>query len=317
MRRFLPLAPVLAPLLIGAAAPAPFSVDGRGYRSFDAALDAIGDRTGTILVASGVHHDCAVQTRGVVTFKAARPGTAILDGKTCEDKAALVLRGRGSVVDGLVFRGFVVPDGNGAGIRTETGSLTVVHSMFLDAQQGISGGTNALPRRIAIDHTTFAGLGQCRTSENCAHSVYLIDPGSVSVTNSRFERGTGGHYLKLRVGHATIEGNSFDDSAGNDTSYMIDLANGGTGSIRGNSFVQGAHKDNKGTLIAVAAEWRMYPTDGLAIAGNTAMLAPGAVKPVFVRDWSHGRLAVGANRLGEGITPFAQQTASPPRAPGT
>ncbi len=301
MRRFL-----LAPLaLVAAAPPAPFSVDGHGYRTLDAALAAIGDRTDTVVIAPGVYRQCAVQTRGVVTYRAARPGTAIFEHETCEDKAALVLRGRGSVIDGLVFRGYAVNDGNGAGIRSETGDLTVVDAMFLDSQQGIGGGFPGR-QRIVIDRSTFAGLGQCDQSANCSHAVYLITGGSVTVTASRFERGTGGHYLKLRVPSATIADNSFDDSEGNGTNYMIDLANGGSGIIRGNVFVQGAHKENASTLIAVAAETRMYPTAGLAIDGNTASLAPGAGRTAFVSDWSHQRLAIGANRL-SGLTPFVSR----------
>src|SRR3546814_8146658 len=44
---------------------------------------------------------------------------AIFDGVTCEGKAALVLRGDGARVDGVVFQNMRVPDGNGAGIRSE------------------------------------------------------------------------------------------------------------------------------------------------------------------------------------------------------
>ena len=157
----------------------------------------------------------------------------------------------------------------------------------------------------SFDHSTFAGLGQCRT-DNCSHSLYLITSGSVSVTNSRFERGTGGHYAKIRASQVRVEGNSFDDSAGHQTSYLLDLPNGGTGTVRGNTFVQGKDKDNSSTLIAVAAEIRMYPTAGLAIDGNTASLAPGAVKAAFVTDWSHPPLAIGANRL-TGLTPFVSR----------
>lgn len=299
--------PLLAPLLLtAAAAPAPFTVDGRGFRSLDAAVAAIGDRTATIMIAPGTYRECAVQTRGDITFKAVRPGTAILEHETCEDKAGLVLRGRAATVDGLVFRGYQVDDGNGEGIRSEAGDLTVVNSMFLDSQQGIGGGTPDHARTISIDHSTFSRLGQCDQSESCAHSVYLVTAGRVSVTNSRFERGTGGHYVKIRAPQVRIDRNSFDDSAGKATNYLIDLPNGGTGSIRGNSFVQGAHKENGSTLIAVAAEVRQWPTAGLAIDGNTAGLAPGAARTAFVSDWSHGRLAIGANRL-SGMAPFVSR----------
>ena len=300
------LLPVIAaPVLAAAAAPAPFTVDGRGYRTLDAALAAIGDRTATIVIAPGTYRQCAVQTAGVVTYRAARPGSVVFEAQACEGKAGLVLRGRGSVVDGIVFRGYRVNDGNGAGIRSERGDLHVVNAMFLDSQQGIGGGFPG-PQRITIDHTTFAGLGQCDESESCAHAIYLITPGSVSVTGSRFERGRGGHYVKIRSPQVHVDGNSFDDSAGRGTNYMIDLANGGTGTITGNSFVQGKNKENGSTLIAVAAEARQYSTAGLRIDGNTASLAPGAGRTAFVTDWARQPLAIGANRL-TGMVPLVRK----------
>jgi len=297
-----------AALLAGpaVAASAPFTVNGRGFATLADAVQAIGNGDGTIVIAPGVYRQCAVQTAGRITYRAAEPGTAIFERAACEDKAALVLRGRGSTVDGLVFRGYSVNDGNGAGIRTEQGDLTVVNSMFLDSQQGIGGGAPGA-QRIVIDRSTFAGLGQCDQSVSCAHAVYLKTPGSIAITNSRFERGTGGHYVKLRIPQVSITDNSFDDTAGSKTNYMIDLPEGAQGLIARNSFVQGAHKENGSTLIAVAAEARTYPSAGLRVEGNDARLAPGSSEhPAFVADWSHQRLALGTNRL-NGVTPFVQR----------
>lgn len=302
MRSLVLLAILLATPAL-AASPS-FTVNGHGYVNLANAVTAIGDGEGTIIIAPGVYRQCAVQTAGRVTYRAAEPGTAIFEHEVCEDKAALVLRGRGSAVDGLVFRGYCVGDGNGAGIRSETGDLTVTNSMFLDSQQGIGGGEPGR-QRIVINHSTFAGLGQCDEAENCSHAIYLKTPGSVAITNSRFERGTGGHYVKLRVPNVTITDNSFDDSAGSKTNYMIDLPEGATGLIARNTFVQGAHKENGSTMIAVAAEKKTYSSAGLRIEDNIASLAPGAAsRPAFVVDWSHQPLAIGANRL-NGVTAFA------------
>jgi hypothetical protein len=290
-------------------ARAPFTVveTGQGFASLQDAVSAIGGRRGTILIAPGVYRDCAVQTEGVVTFKAAQPGTAIFEKEACEDKAALVLRGRGSAVDGLVFRGYSVNDGNGAGIRIETGDLSVVNAMFLDSQEGILGGGTAA-QRITIDRSTFSGLGQCDEAVNCSHSIYLGNKGQVTITRSRFERGTGGHYVKLRVPNVTIADNSFDDSQGTGTNYMIDLSEGATGSIVRNIFVQGAHKENGSGLIVVAAEARTYSSQGLTIEDNVASLAPGAGgDPAFVADFSKAALRMANNRLGAGIRAFERR----------
>lgn len=283
---------------------APFTVDGHGFANLQDAVSSIRMGTATILIAPGTYRECAIQSGGHITFQAIKPGTAIFENVTCEDKAALVLRGQGSVVDGLVFRGYRVKDGNGAGIRTEMGDLTVTNAMFLDSQEGILGGqpTN---QHITIDHSTFAGLGQCDEAPNCSHAIYLGNKGSVTVTNSRFERGTGGHYVKLRVPTVSITDNSFDDTAGKKTNYMIDLPEGSTGLIARNAFVQGKQKENGSALIVVSAEAKTYRSTGLRVEDNDARLAPGDDKtPTFVVDFSHDRLALGVNRLGAGIKPF-------------
>lgn len=291
----------------GPRAPFVIAETGQGFRHLDDAVSAVRDGEATILIAPGTYRECTVQTGGKITFKAERPGTAIFERTVCEDKAAFVLRGRGSTVDGIVFRGFAVSDGNGAGIRIEMGDLTVTNSMFLDSQEGILGGGHETVRRVTIDRSTFSGLGQCET-ENCSHSIYLALNGQVTITRSRFERGTGGHYVKLRVANVSIADNSFDDSAGRKTNYMIDLSEGGTGIITGNTFVQGRGKENSSGLIIVAAEARTYPSAGLRIENNVATLAPGAPgNPAFVADLSGARLAIGANRLGPGIRAFERR----------
>ena len=282
----------------------PFTVDGQGFATLQEAVSSIRLGTATILIAPGTYRQCAVQAGGRITFKAVEPGTAIFEGVACEEKAALVLRGQGSVVDGLVFRGYSVPDGNGAGIRTEMGDLNVVNAMFLDSQEGILGGEPS-EQRITIDRSTFSGLGQCDQSPSCSHAVYLANQGSVTITRSRFERGTGGHYVKLRVPTVSITDNSFDDSAGRKTNYMIDLPDGATGLIARNTFVQGRQKENHTGLIVVAAEAKTYRSTGLRVEDNDARLAPGdATSPAFLADYSHDGLALGANRLGPGLRAF-------------
>ena len=304
---------LLAAATLAIAAPlaaqgggAPFTVQetGEGFARLDDAVSSIRMGRGTILIAPGSYRECTVQSGGDITFKAAQPGTVTFDGSPCEGKAIFVLRGRSSVVDGIIFRGVRVPDGNGAGIRTEMGDLTVVNSTFLDSQEGILGG-QPTGQRITIDKSTFAGLGQCDETPDCAHSIYLANQGSVTITRSRFERGTGGHYVKLRVPNVRITDNSFDDVRGSKTNYMIDLPEGGTGLIANNAFVQGRDKENWTGFIVVAAEARKYRTAGLRVEGNDARLSPGETRsPAFVADYSHERLAVGENTLGAGVRRF-------------
>jgi hypothetical protein len=297
------LAFVLAGQAVAASDPPFFVVEkGKGYWRLDDAVKAVGDSDATIKIAPGVYHDCAVQEAGRIAFVAAQPGTVVFDGATCEGKAALVLRGRGATVDGLGFRNMRVPDENGAGIRLEKGPLTVTNSMFRDSEQGILA-ANDPSSTIRVDHSTFSGLGYC--GGDCAHSIYIGHYGGLVVTRSRFERGTGGHYVKSRAERIEVSDSSFDDVQGKATNYMIDLSAGAVGTITRNVFVQGAHKENHSAMITVAPEARDNPSQGLKIFDNTASLAPGVQwSTYFVADWSHEPLAIGANRLGKGIAPF-------------
>jgi hypothetical protein len=298
---------LLAAAPAAAQSSAPFTVDGRGFTDLQEAVSSIRLGTATIVIAPGVYHQCAIQQGGDITFKAAVPGKAIFDGTACEGKAALVLRGSASTIDGLVFRNMAVGDGNGAGVRTEMGSLRVVNSMFLDSQEGILGGAPG-DQRITIDHSTFSGLGTCDAAPDCAHSIYLENGGSVTVTNSRFERGQGGHYLKVRTPHLTATGNSFDDSHGHKTNYMIDMSNGGTGTIADNIFVQGKDKENWTAFIVVGAEGQHFSSDGLKIVDNRASLAPGIDRsPAFVADFTGDAITVANNQLGPNVRRFEKR----------
>ncbi|KRA80404.1 hypothetical protein [Altererythrobacter sp. Root672] len=280
---------------------------GRGFESLQLAVNTIGEGRGTIAIAPGTYAQCAVQTAGVVSYVATEPGTAIFDGKTCEGKAALVLRGRGAEVSGLVFQDMRVPDFNGAGIRLESGNLTVAQSWFRDSQQGILTATNP-GGVIVIDRSTFSRLGTCEGSGGCAHSIYIGDYGQLRVTRSRFEEGRGGHYVKSRAAKVEIASSSFDDSRGQATNYMIDLPDGAVGQISNNRFVQGRDKENYSAFIAVGAENHAHSSVGLSILGNDARLAPGVERSTaFVADWTGDELALGQNKLGVGLKPFEKR----------
>jgi hypothetical protein len=225
---------------------------------------------------------------------------------TCEGKAALVLRGRAASVDGIVFQNMRVADHNGAGIRLEHGNLTVTNALFRDSEQGILTAEDPAGS-LSVDHSTFSRLGLCGDYP-CTHSIYVGNYGSVSVTRSRFERGTGGHYVKSRAARAEIVDNMFDDSRGEGTNYMIDLPAGSVGRIADNYFLQGANKENYSAFIAVSAENRDHPSADLVIVGNTARIVEGVERRSwFVADWSGAQLALGRNTLGPGIGAYERR----------
>lgn len=294
-----------AALFAQGAAPFRVAETGRSYANLQQAVDAVGAGRGTIVIAPGTYRQCAVQEEGIVTYMAEAPGSVTLAGRACEGKAALVLRGRAAEVRGLTFSGIRVRDFNGAGIRLEQGDLSVSDARFADSQQGILS-ANGVRARVTITRSTFTGLGTCEDEDSgCAHSVYIGDYGALTVRESRFERGAGGHYLKTRTGEVVIEDNSFDDSAGRETNYMIDLPAGARGRIANNWFVQGRDKLNYSAFIALGAENILHPSDGLCVEFNEARFVPGLKRQsVFLADWSGSRVVMQGNRLMDGIRQY-------------
>lgn len=294
--------------LLAQSTQAPYAVveTGRSYSRLQDAIDAIGDGSGTIRFASLRFADCGVQNKGSITYQAAVPGQSVLDGVACEGKAALVLRGRSARIEGMIFANIRVDDKNGAGIRLEHGNLSVSQSWFRDSEQGILTG-NDPAGRVEIDKSTFTRLGTCEGS-GCAHSIYIGDYGALSVTRSRFEAGTGGHYVKTRAAQVAVLNSSFDDTSGRATNYMIDLSDGATGQIAGNWFVQGRDKENYSAFIAIAAEHRNHTSSHLVVENNNARFAPGLQRrSAFVADWSGETIEMRANTLGPGLVRYEKR----------
>ena len=301
------LAATTLPLAAQQSAPFTVAETGRGYASLQGAVDAIGGGEGTVVFAPGTYNECAVQRAGRITYRASQPGKSALSGVACEGKGALVLGGDSATVIGLVFSHIAVPDRNGAGIRLESGELAVTQSWFRDSEQGILTAHDP-DIRLRIDKSTFTRLGTCEGDGGCAHSIYTGEIGETAVTRSRFEAGTGGHYVKSRAARTIVEDSSFDDANGRGTNYMIDLPNGGNGRIVRNWFVQGRDKENWSAFIAVGAEQANYSSDGLVISDNDARLVPGLSRsPAFVADWTGDRLDIGNNDLGVGLKPFERR----------
>jgi len=284
---------------IGPAAEPRFTIvgDNQSFFTLQEAVREIGEGKGTIRIAPGHYEECITQDGGDVTYVAERPGSVVFDTVTCEGKAAFVLRGRSARVEGIVFQNMSVPDRNGAGIRIEQGDLFVRESLFRNSESGILSASD--PRgSIRIERSTFSGLGRCDEEYDCAHSIYVNGYGALSVANTRFERGTGGHYVKSRAPRIEVVESSFDDSAGRSTNYMIDLPYGANGTIARNMFVQGPNKENYSALIAIAGEGGENDTSRLVITANQADVAPGFRQRTFlVGDWSGAPVRLEGNQL--------------------
>lgn len=167
-------------------------------------------------------------------------------------------------LNGLEFSGAAVPDGNGAGIRFQSGNLSIVNSWFHDNQDGIL--TNSDPAStLTISYSEFSHNG---SGTGQTHNIYVNDIASLTITHSYFHDAVIGHQIKSRAEVNIITDNILADGPTGAGSYTIDLPNGGHNTITGNTLQKGPNSQNH-SYIAIGEEGNIHPGTTSQISGNT------------------------------------------------
>ena len=179
-------------------------------------------------------------------------------------KAIWVTAGTNIAVENIEFSGAAVPDLNGAGIRAEGTDLAICGSYFHDNQQGILGGGG----NVLIEYSEFARNGNCIDLSGCAHNLYISDTARFTLRYSYSHHARSGHTVKSRARENYILYNRIMDEADGNSSYIIDLPNGGLSYIVGNLLQQGPNTENS-TIVTYGAEGLSNPSRTLYVANNT------------------------------------------------
>ncbi|HEX2827758.1 MAG TPA: FG-GAP-like repeat-containing protein [Burkholderiales bacterium] len=216
----------------------------------------------TILVDAGTYQNDfatigkAITLVGVGGLAKVQATTSIPNGK------AIFVTSSDVTFENFELSGATVPDGNGAGIRFEGGTLTIRQSYIHDNQNGILSG--AFPTgRVIIQGSEFARNG---AGDGFTHGIYIGQIASLQVTDSYFHDTPAGHLIKSRALSSFIAGNVLDDGA-RDASREIDLSNGGDALVRGNAIVQRANSQNA-DLIGYSPESAPYSGSALHVEHN-------------------------------------------------
>ncbi len=273
---------------------------GKPYKtpSAAAAVAANGDR---ILVAPGSYSDCAVLHADNLTIEGSAPdGRAVLTGTICQGKAILVTTGNSITVRNLTLTGAQVPDGNGAGIRDESRLLTVEAVHFIGNQDGILTGApgNAT---LVVRNSEFLQNGAC--VHDCAHGIYAGHIALLRVEHSRFFETREGHHIKSRAARTEVTDCSISDGAQGTASYLIDISNGGSVLVRGNTLEKGPQSGNRSTAIAIGAEGVTQPAQEITIENNT-FRNDGRGQTVFVNNRTPTPAQLLGNHLSGPVLPL-------------
>ena len=199
-----------------------------------------------------LHGDVAVWTQASLTIRGAAEGTTLFaDGRSAEDKAIFVVRGGNIVIENITFTGARVSARNGAGIRFETGALTVRNCRFIDNENGILT-ANTPTSSLVIENSEFAFNG---AGDGQSHNLYVGAIGRLEVTASWFHQARVGHLLKSRARENLISYNRLTDEANGHASYELELPNGGRATVIGRELLDAARQiDLDGRPLAGLAQ---------------------------------------------------------------
>lgn len=167
-------------------------------------------------------------------------------------------------LDHIEISGAAVADMNGAGIKQETGRLTLTYCYFHDNQEGVL--TNAATTGITITNCEFAHNG---AGDGYSHNLYIGATAQAVIRKSYFHDAVVGHEIKCRAFNTLIEMCRIQNGQGT-ASYCIDLPQGGAAIVRQNFIEKGANAQNP-SVIHYGGE-AVNAGSSLQVSGNTILV---------------------------------------------
>jgi len=237
----------------------------RAVRSLAAAARQAKDGTLVEVDAGEYIGDAAAWPQHGLTLRAVGGRvTLVAAGAHVQGKGLFVTTGRRQRIEGFDFVGAAVPDRNGAGIRLEAGTLTLVDCGFRDNENGV---LTANDERIELDIVD-CDFGAILPREGRTHNLYAGAIGRLAVSGSYFHHGLHGHLLKSRAALNHILYNRLTDEIGGRASYELEFANGGVAVVMGNLIAQSSTTENP-HLISFGAEGAIWARQALYLVHNT------------------------------------------------
>jgi len=266
-RRELLAAAGLLPLFTSAAHAGPTLKVGprQAVKSLAAAARQAKDGTLIEVDAGDYIADVATWAQHDLTLRAVGGRVRLVAaGAHAQGKGLFVTRGQRMRIEGFDFTGCTVPDRNGAGIRLEAGSLTLVDCGFFDNENGL---LTSNDQTITLDIVD-CDFGAIPLRRGLTHNLYVGAIARLSVTGSYFHHGLLGHLLKSRAAVNHILYNRLSDEIGGRASYELEFPNGGVAVVMGNLIMQSSTTDNP-HVISFGVEGASWPRQALYLVHNT------------------------------------------------
>jgi MYXO-CTERM domain-containing protein len=162
-------------------------------------------------------------------------------GHISQGKAIWVVSGDDAVIEDVELSGCrSATDLNGAAIRSEGTNLTLRRVSFHDNDDGILTNQNGAST-VTIEDSEFFKNG---AGDGYSHNLYIGHVAKLVMTGCDSHDASVGHLVKSRAAVTELRYNRFWESATADSSYEINLPNGGVATLVGNVIVQGPGSQN-------------------------------------------------------------------------
>jgi hypothetical protein len=189
------------------------------------------------------------------------------EGRPVPQRALVTVRGGEVVLENLEIRGARAEDGQGAGVRVESGRVTLRSLRLQDNEHGLHA-LNDPQGEITIEASEF-GLAP-RVAGGLHHLLNVGRIARLSVSGSRFQQGFEGHLIKSRAAVPELTYNMIHDGPRGGASYEVDLPAGGEALLLGNVIGQGRESQNP-VMVAYGSEGSAWPRNRLVMAHNTLL----------------------------------------------
>jgi hypothetical protein len=242
------------------------------YTTIAAAIAAAPDGA-TIQVQSGTYTDDTATITHNITLKSVGGMVTMHASQPLANGKGILIIGTATAsptvtITGFEFSGATSTSGsNGAGIRYQSGNLTLTHSYLHDNQDGLLATPFTVNSgSISIDSTEFANNG---IGDGLTHNLYIGEIASLTVTNSYSHDANAGHELKSLAFSNTITTSRFYDN-NSTASYSIEVDQNAVSSINNNVIEQGANTQNP-AIIHFSTQVGLQPGASLTISNNTVV----------------------------------------------
>lgn len=248
---------------------------GQAYTDLQSAVDASGVND-TIYITAGTYDFNEVKIDHTINIIGV--GDVTLTAADRVYKGLLVTKpGVSLYVENITFDGAVSWDRNGAGIRHSGADLIVVNSHFNGNENGILGAADGTGDMYIVG-STFDRNGY---GDGYSHGIYIKGTNNLIVLDSDFTNTKIGHHIKS-LAHNTYVFNSLLDDGDGQSSYSIEVSDGGDLFVEGNTIIQSADGDSNG-IIAYSVN-RGGDSGFVQIEGNTIINSHS--NGILFRNWS-------------------------------